>query len=116
MSIVAREKKFFDEMEKLYPDSLCIANPFFCIEGVGYAKCLGKVLNVPAVTVESYCEGLQRTAYAGLVECVQDDTWEEVSAELTRSIDEFMKLIDDALCHGFEFKVDNGKFYFREHV
>lgn len=116
MSIVAREKKFFEAMEDLYPDSQCITNPFFCIEAVGFAKCLGKAMHIPAVTVEAYCDGLQRTAYAGLVECFQDDTWEEVSTELTVSIDEFMKTIDDALCHGFEFKVDNGKIYFREHL
>ena len=30
------------------------------------------------------------------------------------TIDEAMKIIDDATCHGFEFKVENGEVYFRE--
>ena len=30
------------------------------------------------------------------------------------SVDETLKIIDDALCHGFEFKVENGNVYFRE--
>ena len=32
----------------------------------------------------------------------------------TYSVDETLKIIDDALCHGFEFKVENGNVYFRE--
>ena len=32
----------------------------------------------------------------------------------TYSVDETLKIIDDALCHGFEFKVENGDVYFRE--
>ena len=32
----------------------------------------------------------------------------------TYTVDEALKIIDDALCHGFEFKVENGNVYFRE--
>ena len=32
----------------------------------------------------------------------------------TYGVDETLKIIDDALCHGFEFKVENGNVYFRE--
>lgn len=32
----------------------------------------------------------------------------------TYLIDEALKIIDDATCHGFEFKVENGEVYFRE--
>ena len=32
----------------------------------------------------------------------------------TYSVDETLNIIDDALCHGFEFKVENGNVYFRE--
>ena len=32
----------------------------------------------------------------------------------TYSVDETLKIIDDALCHRFEFKVENGNVYFRE--
>ena len=40
--------------------------------------------------------------------------WQEFSTGLTSSISEVMKIIDDALCYGFEFKVENHKLYFRE--
>lgn len=30
------------------------------------------------------------------------------------TIDEALKIIDDATCHGYEFKVENGEVYFRE--
>lgn len=32
----------------------------------------------------------------------------------TSLVDETLKIIDDATCHGFEFKVENGEVYFRE--
>ena len=34
--------------------------------------------------------------------------------EPNESFDYTMKIIDDALCWGFEFKVENGSIYFRE--
>ena len=40
--------------------------------------------------------------------------WQEFSTGLTTSISEVMKIIDDALCYGFEFKVENHNLYFRE--
>ena len=40
--------------------------------------------------------------------------WQEFNTGLTTSISEVMKIIDDALCYGFEFKVENHKLYFRE--
>ena len=30
------------------------------------------------------------------------------------TVEETLKIIEDALSHGFEFKVENGKLYFRE--
>ena len=35
-------------------------------------------------------------------------------AEPNNTIECVESIIDDALCYGFEFKVDNGKIYFRE--
>ena len=32
----------------------------------------------------------------------------------TYTVNEDLRIIDDALCHGFEFKVENGEVYFRE--
>lgn len=40
--------------------------------------------------------------------------WQEFSTGLTTSISEVMKIIEDALCYSFEFKVENHKLYFRE--
>ena len=40
--------------------------------------------------------------------------WEEFKTGLTCNITEVMKIIDDALCYGYEFKVENYKLYFRE--
>lgn len=40
--------------------------------------------------------------------------WQEFNTSLTTNITEAMKIINDALCYGFEFKVENYKLYFRE--
>ena len=40
--------------------------------------------------------------------------WEEFSTGLADNLTEVMKIIDDALCYGFEFKVEKYKLYFRE--
>lgn len=40
--------------------------------------------------------------------------WQEFIIGISPSISEVMKIIDDALCYGFEFKVENHKLYFRE--
>lgn len=40
--------------------------------------------------------------------------WEEFSTSLSDNLSEVMKIIDDALCYGFEFKVENHILYFRE--
>ena len=45
----------------------------------------------------------------------ENNSWEElVLEEPNNTIECFEAIVDDALCHGFEFKVDNGKVYFRE--
>ena len=40
--------------------------------------------------------------------------WQEFSTDLTTGISEVMEIIEDLLCYGFEFKVENHKLYFRE--
>ena len=40
--------------------------------------------------------------------------WEEFSTGITDNLTEVMEIINDALCYGFEFKVENHKLYFRE--
>ena len=44
----------------------------------------------------------------------QNDMWQEFISGITDNLTEVMKIIDDALCYGFEFKVENHKLYFRE--
>lgn len=40
--------------------------------------------------------------------------WTLVNTQITgTSLEELMKIIDDALCHGFEFKVENGNLFTR---
>lgn len=39
--------------------------------------------------------------------------WIEAS-DFILSVEEWLEIIDDALCHGFEFKVENGNLYYRE--
>ena len=42
-------------------------------------------------------------------------SWYEVSLDPpNNTIECFEAIVDDAMCYGFEFKVDNGKIYFRE--
>lgn len=40
--------------------------------------------------------------------------WYEFTIGLSDNLTEVMKIIDDALCFGFEFKVEEHKLYFRE--
>ena len=40
--------------------------------------------------------------------------WEEFSTGISDNLTEVMEIINDALCYGFEFKVENHKLYFRE--
>lgn len=40
--------------------------------------------------------------------------WQEFNIGISDNITEVLKIIDDALCYGFEFKVENYKLYFRE--
>lgn len=40
--------------------------------------------------------------------------WQEFNTGISDNITEVLKIIDDALCYGFEFKVENHKIYFRE--
>lgn len=40
--------------------------------------------------------------------------WYEFNIVISDNLTEVMKIIEDALCYGFEFKVENHKLYFRE--
>lgn len=114
MGILSNEEQFIGIMQELYPDSLCLANPFVSTEAVGFAKCIGKVLEVSDEAITAYCDGLIHTAYAGLLDDTSEDEWTEIDPEISKELGYFKRVIDDAQSHGFEIKVDNGRFYFRE--
>lgn len=40
--------------------------------------------------------------------------WEEFKLIPSATISDYLEIIDDAQCFGFEFKVEAGKVYFRE--
>lgn len=40
--------------------------------------------------------------------------WEEFTHEICETIGEALEIIDDALCFGYEFKVENHKLWFRQ--
>lgn len=40
--------------------------------------------------------------------------WEEFNIGISDNLTEVIKIIDDAICYDFEFKVENHKLYFRE--
>lgn len=40
--------------------------------------------------------------------------WELLDISELKTFDELLQLIEDAKCHGFEFKLENYKIYFRE--
>lgn len=40
--------------------------------------------------------------------------WEEFTHEISETVGFALEIIDDALCFGFEFKVENYCLYFRE--
>lgn len=40
--------------------------------------------------------------------------WEEFNAGIDATISEVINIVDDAMCNGFEFKVENHRLYFRE--
>ena len=43
------------------------------------------------------------------------EEWVKIGDDLaTLPLDKMLAIIDDALCHGFEFKVENGSIYTRQ--
>ena len=44
----------------------------------------------------------------------QNPMWQEFITVEPSDLTIIMKIVDDALCYGFEFKVENHKLYFRE--
>lgn len=98
--------------EQRYPLEELMENPSKGIEAIGYLDAVAEYFPSEQIWTEP------KTTAIMLVMMLMDiwgtNMWQEFSTGLTTSITEVMKIIDDALCFGFEFKVENHKLYFRE--
>lgn len=99
--------------EHLYPFKRVKQSPMLCAEAIGYLRALIQYLPseenwaLPEMIVLMLIV-LEQESDLGTI------MWEEFSTGLADNLTEVMKIIDDALCYGFEFKVENYKLYFRE--
>ena len=108
-----RSKTIKEIFELKYPAKLLKQNSLICAEAVGYLKALTQYFpNEEDWTNTKITELLLTVLY--LIRDWGINMWQEFSTGLTASISEVIKIIDDALCYGFEFKVENHKLYFRE--
>ena len=108
-----RSKTNKEIYEQKYPFKEVSRNPFVCSEAVGYLKAL--IQYFPSEEKWA-CSKMKDLMIIMLFFTIKWGTnmWTEFSIGLTDNITEVMKIIDDALCYGFEFKVENHKLYFRE--
>lgn len=108
-----RSKTNEEIYEEKYPFEKVSRNPLLCVEAVGYLKALTQ-----------YLPSEQKWAVTKLKELLTImlfftikwgvNMWQEFNTGISDNITEVLKIIDDALCYGFEFKVENYKLYFRE--
>lgn len=47
---------------------------------------------------------------------MNENKWEMMCLFGTSTLQDYLEVIDDASCHGFEFKIENHRVYFRERV
>ena len=99
--------------EQKYPPKELAQNPILCAEAIGYLEALIEYLP----SEEKWAHTKKLELLLMLIFFALDwgaYMWQEFNTGLTDSITEITKIIDDALCYGFEFKVENHKLYFRE--
>ena len=106
-----RSKTNKEIFKQKYPLEETIKSPLVCAEAIGYLKALIQYFPSEENWAGSTIAELILTM---LIRYWGTYMWQEFSAGLTTSISEVMKIIDDALCYGFEFKAENHKLYFRE--
>ena len=108
-----RSKTNKEIYEQKYPFKDVSRNPMLCAEAVGYLKALIQYFPSEQKWVDYKMKDLMLIL---LFFSVKWGTymWHEFNTCLTDNITEVLKIIDDALCYGFEFKVENHKLYFRE--
>lgn len=108
-----RSKTNKEIYEHFYPFKEVTQNPMLCSQAIGYLQAL--ICYLPSE--ENWAVSEMTRLMMIMLEYVSDwgaIMWEEFSTGLADNLTEVMKIIDDALCYGFEFKVENYKLYFRE--
>ena len=107
-----RSKTNKEIYEQKYPFKEVSKNPIICAEAIGYLKALIQYLPSERKWATSEIENLMLILFFAIK--WGDNMWQEFSTGLSDNLTEVMKIIDDAICYGFEFKVENHKLYFRE--
>ena len=101
------EKELFEER---YPASEVLRNPFMIASALGWLGCVKKH--------DPSAEWVDKRIAVFLVALIEYGVkvirWELAINLMSLTIDEAMEIIDDALCFGFEFKVENNQIYWRE--
>ena len=108
-----RSKTNKEIYEQKYPFKEVSQDPLFCAEAIGYLKALIQYFPSEQKWAETKLTDLLMIMVFFLIKW-GINMWHEFSTGLTDNITEVLKIIDDALCYGFEFKVENHKLYFRE--
>ena len=110
-----RSKTNKEIYEQKYPIEKVSNSSMLCAEALGYLKAL--IQYFPSEEKWAYdkaSELMLILLYFSLGLDWGANMWQEFSTGLADNLAETMKIIDDALCYGFEFKVENYKLYFRE--
>lgn len=108
-----RSKTNKEIYEQKYPFETVSHNPLICAEAIGYLTALIQYFPSEKNWAQSELSHLTLIMIFYALEW-GTNMWEEFSTGLSDNLSEVMKIIDDALCYGFEFKVENHILYFRE--
>ena len=108
-----RSKTNKEIYEQKYPFDEVSRNPLLCAEAIGYLKSLIQYFPSEEKWAGSKITDLMIIMLFFMIKW-GTNMWEEFNTELADNLTDAMKIIEDALCYGFEFKVENHKLYFRE--
>lgn len=107
-----RSKTNKEIYEHLYPFKVVKQNPMLCAQAIGYLQALIQYL--PSEENWAVSEMMTLIIVLDQVSECGTNMWQEFNTGISDNLTEVMKIIEDALCYGFEFKVENHKLYFRE--
>lgn len=108
-----RSKTNKEIYEQKYPFEEVSCNCLLCAEAMGYLKAFTQYFPSEQKWVDSKKSELLMIMLFFSVKW-GTTMWHEFNTGISDNLTEVMKIIDDALCYGFEFKVENHKLYFRE--